>query len=211
MLGNFSAMTSVMFSTHLCLSSPSETPIMQILVPLMFSQRSLKNTIFLFIFLKSLFSVSVFCYSIPPHRLVPLCHLILFPSSVFSFAFVVLFIFGCSLCFLTHCQNLLNYLLCASILLLNFLFTFVVTIMNSFLDRLPMSTSLIILSRFLYKQIYRLHKLLIDFKGRLNRNTQVRHCGEDEYLQSLDIQQKVHRTFSRRTGSDIGGSSLCAQ
>ena len=116
-LGKFSAiMSSNMFSAPPFLSFLSETPIMQVLVCLILSQRSLKLSSFLFIFfLLSVQHQWFLLLCLPAHWLASLYCLFYFWFLLVHFSLQLLYyssLFGCSLYFPTLCYKLLSSTLC---------------------------------------------------------------------------------------------------
>ena len=107
MLGKFSAITSLdIFSGSFSCSSHSGTPVMQMLLHLMLSQRCLKLSAFLFILFSLFCSMVVISTFLSSSLLI--CSsasvtLLLIASSVFFISVIVLFCSVCSLHFLALC------------------------------------------------------------------------------------------------------------
>ena len=144
MLGKFSSIiSSNIFSIPFFFSSSSGTPIIQMLLHLMLSQRSLRQSAILFMLLflscsatvisNILFSRSLFHSSAS-------VILLLVPSTVFLISFIVLFYIVCLL--FSSFRSLLNVSCIFSIPFLRFEIIFTIITLNSFSGRLPISSLL---------------------------------------------------------------------
>ena len=145
MLGKFSTIISSKISSyHFFFSSSSGTPIIQILVHLIRSQKSLKLSSVLFILF------TLFCYSevistiLSSSSLIYSCAsyiLPLIPYKVFLISVIVLFVSVCL--FFNYSRSLLIDSCIFSILFSRFLIIFTIIILNSFSGGLPISSSFI--------------------------------------------------------------------
>ena len=147
MFGKFSAViSSNVFSSPFSLS-PSGTPIMQVLVHLMLSQRSLRLSSLLF----SLFFFPIFCGSDFHHSVLQLIYLF---CLLFCYWFLLVYyspLFVCSLVLLGLCKHFLCLLNLASIVSLRSWIIFTIIILNSFSGKLPISS---LFSFFFFLRLY---------------------------------------------------------
>ena len=121
-LGKFSVMTSSnMFSAPFSYSSPSQTPIIWMLVGLILSQRCLKLSVFLKILFSFFSSACMMCSTLPVPWFVPPYHLFCWFLLVhFSFYFLDSSpLFGCSFIFSNSLLNTYDFSLCSSVFLLS--------------------------------------------------------------------------------------------
>ena len=131
-------------------SSSSGTPIMQILVHLMLSQRSLRLSSILFILFSLFCSFVVISTILSSRSLIRSSAsviLLLIPSSKVLVSFILLFITVCLLC--SSSSYLLRVSCIFSILFPVFWIIFTIIILNSFSGRLPISSSFVRSGEFL--------------------------------------------------------------
>ena len=147
MLGKFSTIiSSNIFSDPFFFSSSSGTPIIQMLVCLVLSQRSLRSFSIFFILFSLLCSSAVISTILSSSSLIhsfASVILLLIPSSVFFISVIVLFFSVCL--FFSSSRSLLNtsciFSIYVSILFLRFWIIFTIITLNYFLCKLPISTS----------------------------------------------------------------------
>ena len=144
-LGKFSTIiSSNIFSVPFFLSSSSGTPIIQMLVHLMLSQRSLRLSSILFILFSLFCSVVVISTILFSRSLIRSCAsviLLLIASREFLISFIVFFIIVYLL--FSSSRSLLNVSCIFSILFPRFWIIFPIITLNSFSGRLPISSSFV--------------------------------------------------------------------